>query len=251
MQPAASLMQKASLALLNLIIPERCVGCDREGEYLCAGCAAELPPLRKPYCFICASPGVPQLCYGCRRVAPAFDSVRAPYEYSGAVRQMAHDLKYRNIRIAAPYMARLLAAYLERNPYPADALIAVPLHRWRERGRGYNQSALLARELSQLSDIPLREDALRRIRNTPPQVGMESPAERRRNIAEAFECAADMSGQRIIMIDDVATTGSTLSACADALKNEGALSVWGIAFARQSALPSGYPADGDAPPLWI
>ena len=146
---------------------------------------------------------------------------------------MVHDLKYRYVRIAVPYMAQLLAAYLERNPYPADIYCPIPLHRRRERSRGFNQSELLARELSQLTGVPVDTAVLRRTRNTPPQVSIETPEGRRRNITDAFECQANMQGLRIILIDDVATTGSTMSACANALKDAGAASVWGLVFARQ------------------
>lgn len=231
----ATLLRRASLALLNLVMPEQCVVCDRESEYICAGCAVSLPDLGKPYCFICASPGVPQLCDICRVNVPAFDSIRAPYEFRGAVRQMTHDLKYRGVRIAAPYMAGLLAEYLERNPYPVDVLLPVPLHWWRERERGYNQSALLADELGRLAGIPVDTFMLKRIRNTPPQVNMESSSARRRNIIDAFQCTQyqGVEGLRCMLIDDVVTTGSTMSACAYALKDAGAAFVWGIAFARQ------------------
>ena len=123
--------------------------CRREGSYLCANCETDLPTLQKPFCFLCASPRVPQLCESCRRSAPAFDSVRAPYEFRDSARSIIHDLKYRNVRIAVPYIARLLAEYLERNPYPVDAYCPVPLHPRRERNRGFNQSELIAQHLSQ------------------------------------------------------------------------------------------------------
>ena len=207
--------------------------CRREGSYLCADCESDLPPLQRPFCVLCASPRVPQLCESCRRLAPAFDSVRAPYEFLGSARQIVHDLKYRNVRIAVPYIARLLAEYLERNPYPVDAYCPVPLHSRRERSRGFNQSEIIARQLGQLTNIPVDSTVLRRTRNTPPQVSMESPGSRQRNIADAFECTSDLQGRRYILIDDVVTTGSTMSACADALKDTGAANVWGIAFARQ------------------
>ena len=169
--------------------------------------------------------------------------MRAPYEFRGAARHIVHDLKYRHIRIAAPHIARLLAEYLERNPYPVDAYCAVPLHPRRERSRGFNQSALIARELSRLTGVPLDSAALRRTRNTPPQVGMDSQDERKRNIADAFECQSDAEGRQYILIDDVITTGSTMSACAHALKNAGAANVWGLTFARQGELP--HEDDGD------
>ena len=234
----ASVLKKALGFALDLLLPEYCVVCKREGAYLCADCESTLSPLQRPYCFVCASPRVPQLCDWCRRSAPAFDSVRAPYEFRGGARRMVHDLKYRYVRVGVPYMARLLAAYLERNPYPVDAYCVVPLHGRRERGRGFNQSELIARELSGLTGVPVDADALRRTRNTPAQVSMETAGERRRNIVDAFECSANMEGRRLMLIDDVVTTGSTMSECADALKDAGAANVWGLAFARQVFLPS-------------
>ncbi len=230
------LLKRVSGALLDLVLPEYCVVCRREGAYLCAdGCEDALARLERPYCFVCASPRVPQLCDGCRRTAPAFDSVRAPYEFRGSARRMMHDLKYRQIRVAVPYIARLLAEYLERNPYPVDAYCPVPLHPRRERSRGFNQSELLVRELSGLTGVPVDAGVLRRVRNTPPQVSLGTSGDRQRNIADAFECAADVAGRRYMLIDDVVTTGSTMSACADALKNAGAPNVWGLAFARQGS----------------
>ena len=101
---------------------------------------------------------------------------------------MVHSLKYRNLRASAPDMGRLLAGYLESHPVPADLLVPVPLHWWRERERGYNQSELLARELSMRAGIPVEAGVLRRTRNTPPQVSIESHEERRRSVEGAFEC---------------------------------------------------------------
>lgn len=249
--PAKHLLKRTSLALLDLVLPEYCVVCKREGSYLCPDCESDLPPLQRPYCFLCAGPRVPQLCDSCRRSAPAFDSVRAPYEFRGSARRIVHDLKYRNVRIAVPYIARLLAAYLERNPYPVDALCPVPLHPRRERSRGFNQSELIARELSNITDIPVDATALRRTRNTPPQVSMESPAERQQNIAEAFECSTDVDTRRYILIDDVVTTGSTMSDCAQALKDAGALNVWGIAFARQAQHPADDDSEDGVSRIWM
>jgi len=177
--------------------------------------------------------------------------VRAPYEFNGSARRIVHDLKYRRVRIAVPYVARLLAAYLERNPYPVDALCPVPLHKRRERSRGFNQSELITRELGQLAGIPVETGALRRNRDTPPQVNMESPAARHRNIADAFECPNDVRGRRYILIDDVVTTGSTMSDCAHSLKDAGALNVWGIAFARQAQNPADDDSEGVDSRIWM
>ena len=224
---------EAGARLLDFVLPVNCVVCGKEGRYLCEGCESDLPLLHRPYCYLCARPDVPQLCRWCFENSPRFDRARAPYRYDGPVRQMVLDLKYRGVRIAAPPMARLLARYLERNPYPVDILIPVPLHPKRERRRGYSQSGLLCEELSKLTGIPVNDTSLRRAKNTAPQVGMDSPEARRDNIAGAFDCAHDVEGMRVMLIDDVITTGNTMSACAEELKIGGAATVWGLAFARQ------------------
>ena len=110
----------------------------------------------------------------------------------------------------------------------------MPLHPRRERGRGYNQAELLARELSKRTGLPLASRAIRRLRNTPPQVSVAGHDQRRRAVQGAFECMSDIGGQRVLLIDDVVTSGSTMSACAAALKAGGARSVWGLALARQA-----------------
>ena len=225
--------------------------CRREGSYLCANCETDLPPLQKPFCFLCASPRVPQLCESCRRSAPAFDSVRAPYEFRDSARSIIHDLKYRNVRIAVPHISRLLAEYLERNPYPIDAYCPVPLHPRRERSRGFNQSEIIAQHLSKVTGVPVDTTALRRTRNTPPQVSMESSSDRQSNIADAFECVSDVEGRRYMLIDDVVTTGSTMSACADALKDAGAANVWGLAFARQGVFGDDDDLEGAVREMWV
>jgi ComF family protein len=151
----------------------------------------------------------------------------------GAIKEAIHAFKYRNIRVAAPELGQLLAQYLEAHPMPGEVLVPVPLHSHRLRGRGYNQAALLARELGRLSGLPVNQRLLARTKDTPPQVQTNSQEERHSNIAGSFECIGDARGQAVIPVDDVTTTGSTLSACAVALKEAGAASVWGLALARQ------------------
>jgi len=132
-------------------------------------------------------------------------------------------------------MGELMARYLQGTPVPADVLVAVPLHSRRQRTRGYNQSLLLAREVSRRLDLPLAAEALFRRRDTPPQArAMEADA-RRRNVAGAFDCRPGaVAGRRVLLVDDVTTTGATLDACARALLAEGeASSVWALTFARE------------------
>jgi ComF family protein len=150
------------------------------------------------------------------------------------MRQAIHQLKYRNLRALAVTLSQLLRDYLVANPIPAEALVPVPLHPKRLRERGYNQSNLLARELGKLTGLAVVDDCLIRQRAAPPQARSASVEERRRNVAEAFICRDHQLRERqVLLIDDVATSGATLDACAAAVKASGAASVWGLALARE------------------
>ena len=229
-----TILSKVADSILDLLFPLTCGVCGREGHVLCPGCEAAAPRLERPYCPTCAAPGPTGLCEQCAAVRLAIDGIRAPYLMERVIRELVYSLKYRHVRAVAPELARLLATYLESNTIPGQVIVPVPLHARRLRERGYNQSELLARELSKWSGIPIETRALRRTRNTPPQVDMESHDERKRNTEGAFECVSEMEGVSVLLIDDVVTTGSTMSACAAALKTAGAGSVWGLAPARQA-----------------
>ena len=229
-----NLVSSLSRGMLNLLLPISCAVCRTEGRFLCADCEPKLPRLERPYCTRCGDRGREPFCDWCAATPPTVNGIRAPYLFRGVVREMVHDLKYRNVRACARELAGLMADCLQRNNLSPDVLVPVPLHRSAERQRGYNQSALLCRELERLTDIPMRAALLTRRRDTPAQVSMGSHDERRHNMVGAFECDADVGGLAVLVIDDVVTTGSTMFACADALKTAGAASVWGLAFARQT-----------------
>ena len=216
------------------MLPRRCASCGRNGSFLCAPCEASLSLLERPYCLLCARPGVGRLCERCASSQPSFDGVRAVCLFDGAARDLVHRLKYDNFRAVAPDMARLLADLLNPGRMEGVIIAPVPLHPRRERVRGYNQSELLAREVGRETGLAVRPGIVRRVRNTPPQVSIENYEERRSNIEGSFACPAGLDGESVLLIDDVVTTGSTMSACAAALKAAGARSVWGLAFARQS-----------------
>jgi len=124
--------------------------------------------------------------------------------------------------------------YLQAVPVPGEILVPVPLHRRRLKERGYNQSVLLARELGRLLNLSVLESSLVRQQNTPPQARTTSAEERRRNVAGAFICVDHrLKGEKVILIDDVATTGATIEAAAEALRNVGTSSVWALTLARE------------------
>jgi ComF family protein len=147
-----------------------------------------------------------------------------------------HQLKYRHARVLAPLLAELLATSLSKRPLQADLVIPVPLSVRRFRERGYNQSMLIARELGSLTSLPAPQDGvLARIRDTPPQVGL-SAADRLKNMRGAFACVdpSRVRGRRCALLDDVMTTGATLEACAETLRQAGAEKVFGLVVARES-----------------
>ena len=219
---------------VDLVLPPSCAACGRGGAFLCEPCESSLSRLERPYCTRCAHPGADRLCEACKASPPSFDGIRAVCLFEGAARQLVHSLKYGNFRAVAPDMARLLADIPGPRPVPGEVIVPVPLHPRRERTRGYNQSELLARTVGKRMGLPVRPGIVRRVRNTPPQVSIENYEERRSNIEGSFACPAGLSGESVLLMDDVVTTGSTMSACAAALKAAGARSVWGLAFARQS-----------------
>jgi ComF family protein len=148
------------------------------------------------------------------------------------IRPAIHFLKYRNHKAVASILAVLLAEAYRRYQLAADVLIPVPLHAARFRERGYNQCELLAKATGQILHKPVSTSVLYRTRATKSQMTL-GVQERHQNVAEAFACnSAELSGQKVLLIDDVCTTGSTLDACADALKKSGVVAVWGLTLAK-------------------
>ncbi len=225
-------MTSLGRVVLDFVFPPVCFGCGGSEAYICSACIESLPRLEAPYCLRCAEPlSSGDLCQRCRDTRLAVDRIIAPFKYEGTIRRAVLDLKFKNVRAAAPEVARLISDFLQDRPAESQALVPVPLHKSRLRSRGYNQSALLAREVSRLTGIPVMDALVVRAIDTQPQTAL-SREERLTNVAEAFSAVKDLSGMKLTLIDDVATTGSTLSACAHALKEAGAVYVEGVVLAR-------------------
>ena len=220
---------------LDLLFPQWCVGCGKEGDLLCSSCRRLLPRIMPPLCPRCgrANPsGI--LCPSCVGWRAEIDGIRSPFRFDGVIRQAIHQLKYRNLRALAVPLAKLLRDYLITTPVPGEVLVPVPLHQKRLRERGYNQSSLLAQELGKLTNLPVVDDCLIRRGHAPPQARTSTVDERRRNVADAFSCRNHrLQDKRVLLIDDVSTSGATLDACAAVLKVAGATSVWGLVLARE------------------
>jgi ComF family protein len=188
-----------------------------------------------PFCPLCGRPqssGI--LCPGCTGWQASIDGIRSPFRFEKTVRQAVYQLKYRNLRILAEPLAGLMYGYLSGNPVPGEVLVPVPLHRKRLRERGYNQSGLLAKWLGKFTGLPVVDDCLVRERLASPQARSSGVDERRNNVAGAFACRDDrLRDKEVLLVDDVCTSGATLDACAEALKESGAASVWGLTLARE------------------
>ncbi|MBM2825193.1 MAG: ComF family protein [Dehalococcoidales bacterium] len=220
---------------LDLLFPRWCVGCGREGDFICHSCRQLLPRVMPPLCPLCGQPQASgRLCPGCVSWQAQVDGIRSPFRFDGVIRQAVYQLKYRNLRAIAAPLARLVNDYLNTYPVSGEVLVPIPLHPKRLRERGYNQSYLLARELGKLANLPVVADCLVRRRYALPQARTSAVAERRINVADAFTCLDDrLRHKQVILIDDVTTSGATLDAGAAALKAAGATSVWGLALARE------------------
>ena len=218
---------------LNLLFPKWCLGCGKEGDFICPSCSNTMPRVMPPLCPHCGRPQASSiLCPRCVGRAAEIDGIRAPFRFDGVVRQAVYKLKYDNLRAIAPFLGQMLYDYINENRVPGDVLIPVPLHHKRLRGRGYNQAALLAGKLSELTGLPLITDLLIRQRDTHPQALTKTASDRQSNVANAFY-SRELRDREVLLIDDVATSGATLNACAAALKAAGATSVWGLVLARE------------------
>lgn len=229
------LLTRLKGTVLDLLFPRWCLGCGREGSLICPSCRQKLPTIEPPLCPQC---GVPQpggiLCPACINHKHAIDGIRSPFRFEGIIRQAIHQLKYKNLRASAEPLAEILWSYLSDNPISGEVLVPVPLHGKRLRERGYNQSELLAREMGKINGLPVVTGCLTRSRHASPQARAASSSQRQENVAGAFSCRnGSLKDKRVILIDDVATSGATLEACAAVLKTGGAAAVWGLTLARE------------------
>ena len=221
--------------VLDFLFPQWCVGCGKGGAFICPSCRRSLPRIMPPLCPRCGKPQLSgTLCPSCVSSRVEIDGIRSPFRFDGVIRQAIPQLKYRNLRALAVILAKLLQDYLAANPLPGEVLVAVPLHPKRVRERGYNQSRLLAKELGKLTGLAVIDGCLIRERHTSPQARTPTVEERRSNVANAFAFRdSRLQNKQVLLIDDVATSGTTLDACAVALKAAGASLVWGLVLARE------------------
>ena len=227
-------VRRAWAGLLDLVYPPHCVACGRLGAWLCATCLEAYPAFRPPWCARCGRPLTHGgLCRACRGAASPLGGARSVGPHVTPLREAVHALKYAGVRVLAEPLAEMMAATWALSPLPVTAMVPVPLHPRRVRQRGYNQAALLARALAPCLGLPLHEEWLLRERDTRSQVGL-TRAERWANVDGAFRCpdSGALAGQRVLLVDDVLTSGATLRAGATVLRAAGAREIWALTLTR-------------------
>ena len=229
-------MSRLGDLILDSFFPRCCIGCGKEGGFLCHECRKKLPNLFPPLCPRCGTTQASgMLCQNCRQRPGVIDGIRSPFRFEEVIRKAVHELKYRHLKALSSCLAELLAGYLEKHSLPGEILVPVPLHPRRLRERGYNQSLLIASDLGKLITMPVLDNCLARVKEVQPQVKTAAVEERWSNVIDAFTCHDDrVNDKRVILIDDVCTSGATLESCALALKEKGAISVWGLTIARET-----------------
>jgi ComF family protein len=244
-------LRRTADAILNLIYPENCCLCStavarHQDCAVCDACWKNLLQLRirPPSCPSCGlpyyglEPMQDHLCSRCILNPPPYSGARAfgtyTSELANAVRQLKFNGRQNLTQLLVPLMAE--AFWQSWRPEMFDFLVPIPLHPRKRAARGYNQAALLARSLSSLIGIAWRGAVLSRTVNTPPQVGL-SDAARQENVRSVFSCKREerISGQRILLVDDVMTTGATLASAASVLLSAGARRVCCLTLARAVA----------------
>jgi ComF family protein len=244
---AATRFRKGLRSLLRLALdfalPQLCPSCREplgEGNGLCAHCWSRLSFIDPPYCVrlgipFAYDPGPGLLSMEAIADPPTYDRARAAVCYDDISRTLVHGLKYGDRLDLSPMMGQWMARAGRELLMDADALVPVPLHWRRLWARRFNQSASLAGVISALTDVPVIHDGLKRVRATPQQVG-KSKVERADNVQGAFrvvpEHGSSIFGRRLILVDDVLTSGATADACARALLRAGASHVDVLIFAR-------------------
>lgn len=220
---------------LDLLFPPVCGGCGKTGTRWCADCRSNIPKVMAPLCKICGLPQAREgVCPTCKKSPPRYKILRSWAVFDSPVRDALLRLKYRRDMALGEALSTQIADFLSGLGWPVNVVIPIPLGKRRIKERGYNQVEMISMPLAEKLGIPYTSKALVRARETRSQVGL-SAEERLKNVNGAFEARNKALGKTILLVDDVATTGATLSSGAEALYSAGAEEVFAFTVAR--ALP--------------
>ena len=220
-------------ASVDLFLPPACLLCGQrldnsaKGPDFCETCMAGVTPLGPAHCCLCAQPFAnatsSHLCGSCLKRPPGFTRVHVAGRYHGSIKDAVHRLKHCNQLVLAKPLGLILGEVVADAAHACrfDTIVPVPLHRQRLRARGYNQAVEIARPLSRQLGLPIEAGLLQRSRRSPPQQGLAAD-QRRRNLRQAFILAGPVAGARVLLVDDIMTTGETVRECCRILSQGGA-----------------------------
>jgi len=213
--------------LINVVFPPVCAGCSKVGELFCSECASLVQWVSDPICYSCGKPNktILGLCNNCHRHPLATSLIRAAALHEDPVRRTLHQMKYEGYFALANPLGEIMMQAWSRWQIPSDIVVPIPLHSERKRQRGYNQAELLVQAVANNLNWNSAPDVLHRHKRTAPQVGLTID-QRRHNVRGAFSANEDkVAGKKVLLVDDVCTTGSTLDSAARVLLEAGAFSV--------------------------
>lgn len=218
---------------LDWLFPPNCGGCGVRGDRWCPACQAGVQRILPPICPICGrSQAGEGVCAACQQARPRYQALRSWGVFSGSLQKALHRLKYRGDIALGEALARPLVLLAHEQEWEVDLVTPVPVSLARRAQRGYNQAALLARPIALGCGWAYRSQALKKVRDTHTQVGL-TRTQRWENVSGAFSAAPELvEGRKVLVVDDVTTSGATLDACAGALLEAGASAVFGITLAR-------------------
>ncbi len=219
---------------LDWIYPPDCASCGEPGYRLCPECQAKIRFIRGKRCALCGEPtrGAAERCKPCQVSLPPYTAMRNLAYYEGVIRDCVHALKYQHNQGLGEYFSGMLASLVREAGWAPDLVMPVPLSAQRMAQRGFNQAACLARPLAAHLGVRYHPYGIMRTRDTPSQVGLSGEA-RRRNVAGAFTASTEVvAGRKVLIVDDVMTTGSTMETSAGALREAGADAVYCLTLGR-------------------
>ena len=236
----------ASQKLAELaLFPSFCQICstllEKEGErVVCQSCLDKIAPVRLPFCICCGryfeGAGDPHLCLNCLQARPHFSRHRSCGFYRGELKDLILLFKYRQFMVLGKELAKFAEAALGKEEdlwWEVDALVSVPLHRRRQKERGFNQAQIIAKELAKFKKLELVDNSLIKVKNIAPQTSLEA-RERVQNVRGAFQARKQgkLKNRVVLLVDDVFTTGSTLNECSLVLKEAGVKDVRALTIAQ-------------------
>lgn len=213
--------------------PPTCATCGLTGARWCTDCRSDVKPLHPPICRICGDPiKKGATCDACATLSPPFTAMRSWAEFEDPVRKALHSLKYRSNMGLGEVLAQPLVEIILAESWPIEIVVPIPLSNEHLKERGYNQAALLAHPLALKLKLDYQPGSIRRIKETATQIHL-SASERYTNLQDAFWAnPATLKGKKVLLIDDVTTTGATMKSCADAVKKAGAQEIYCLTVAR-------------------